>query len=409
MTRWFTHAAVIAAWLGLGTMVLAQPGNPTPFGAARNLQPLQYMPEPQPNLAPGPLNPLMAPAGPPPTLNLPADHTNAFPLDGFAPESKPYGSVGGMSLQRQGLTRTPIVFADDQNGRIDTGGIPIGRLTTLLPLDRMNPNQNGGTRATVGFLLGNQAFELTGFYLPAQSVGASITDQGRLLVPFALSGAFPIGFEGNNGIWSQADRVETRFTSALGNGEANYRLWNSGMHNVELIVGLRYTYSQERVDIYTDDEFFVRDIFDRPDPLRQATYSVSSRNNYLGAQFGGEFSTPIPVDSLSWIWLTAMGKTSLGVNWVERSWRLNRGDGRTPFDIHQNTIIMGSVSDVSAMLDFHLLERCRFRAGYMCMWALGFSAAASNIDFNLTTQGTKGTDRGNMFWHGPMAEFQFLF
>src|SRR5262245_65240119 len=80
MTRWFKHVAVFAAWLGLGApVVLAQPGYPATVGAARQIGPLHYVPDqPPPNLAPGPVHPLGAPAGPPPTPNLPAAHTNAF-------------------------------------------------------------------------------------------------------------------------------------------------------------------------------------------------------------------------------------------------------------------------------------------------------------------------------------------
>src|SRR5262249_33087512 len=87
MSRWWKRGAVVAAWLGLGTAVPAQPPMyPSPVGATRMLEPLHYQPDcPPPSLVPGPLNPLMAPAGPPDTLNLPADHTNAFPSAGCLP------------------------------------------------------------------------------------------------------------------------------------------------------------------------------------------------------------------------------------------------------------------------------------------------------------------------------------
>src|SRR5262245_41233530 len=114
MTRWFKHVAVIAAWLGLAApVVLAQPGYPATVGAARQIGPLHYVPEgPPPDLAPGPVNPLVAPAGPPPSLNLPADHTNAFPCEGFPPENRFYASLGLLALRRSGLTDTDLVFVD---------------------------------------------------------------------------------------------------------------------------------------------------------------------------------------------------------------------------------------------------------------------------------------------------------
>lgn len=411
MTSWFKHVAVLAAWLGLGTMVLAQlPGRPSPVGATRIPEPLNYIPEgPPPQLTPGPLNPLMAPAGPPDSLNLPADHFNAFPTEGFPMETAFFASLGGMALMREGLNSTPIVFADDQNNRIDTGGEPIGILPILFPLDRVHPLLQGGVRATVGYLFATEAVELTGFYIPYKTEFGQVIDQGRLFIPFGPPNFTPLGFEGNNGLWRQADYARISYTGGLASAEANYRRWNAGLNHVELILGVRYLYMQERIDIYADDEFFVRDIFDRPDPLRAATYTAGTRNNYLGLQFGGEYSTPIPHEKLSWIWFTLMGKTSLGANFIERTWRLTRGDGFGSFDIHQNTIMLGSVNEGMAGVDIHILERLRFRAGYTAIWALGFSSADRQIDFNFQTQGQRGTDRTSILWHGPMAELQFLF
>src|SRR5262245_32166880 len=148
MTRWFKRVAVFAAWLGLGTTVLAQEGYPSPVGATRIPEPLSYTPDQPPptNMVPGPLNPLIAPAGPPPSLNLPANHTSAFQLDHYPPESAAYASAGWMALQREGLARTPIALLDTQNNAIDTGNTPIGFLGTLLSLNQANPNMYSGFR-----------------------------------------------------------------------------------------------------------------------------------------------------------------------------------------------------------------------------------------------------------------------
>src|SRR5206468_12753128 len=85
----------------------------------------------------------------------------------------------------------------------------------------------------------------------------------------------PVGFEGDNGMWLQADRVRTSFTTAMANTELNYRYWNKAVVEAELILGVRYIDLQEKLRIYTgDDGITVQDIFGNPDPTRQATYQV---------------------------------------------------------------------------------------------------------------------------------------
>src|SRR4051812_19161677 len=104
MTRWCKHVAVFAAWLGLAVAVQAQEGYPSPVGATRMPEPLRYDPEPQPALVPGPINPLIAPAGPPDSLSLPADHTSAFQLEHYPIEDRCYAHLGATALKRWRLT-----------------------------------------------------------------------------------------------------------------------------------------------------------------------------------------------------------------------------------------------------------------------------------------------------------------
>ncbi len=429
MTRWFTRVAVFAAWLGLGTQALAQEGFPSPVGAARLPEPINYIPDqPVPtNMVPGPVNPLMAPVGPPPSLNLPVNHTSAFMLDHYPPESKLYASLGGQGLRRQGITRLPVAFSDVNSLGRDTGLTPIGLISSTLGpegadaslariinpvLDTKNaePLMTGGMRATAGYLFANVAVELTGFWNPSATQRGTITSPGTLFVPFGPNNAIPVGFEGNANLWRQADLVQVRYTGSVASAEANFRTWNAAVNEFELILGLRYFYAQERVDIYTDDDFNTRDIFQRPDPTRAATYTAGVRNNYLGFQMGGEYGTPLPFPWLhNSVWAVVMAKASLGPNFVERTFRLTRGDGFLGFDRHENSVLLASVNEIYGGLDFHVLERLRVRAGYTFIWALGFTDAAGQIDYNFSTQGASRANSGSVFYHGPVGEIQFLF
>lgn len=404
MTRWFKHVAVIAAWLGLGApVVVAQPGYPATVGAARQIGPLHYVPDqPPPNLSPGPVNPLVAPAGPPPTLNLPADHTNAFPDEGFPPETAGFASIGWLTLMRSPLTHRPLVFSASNSD-------PIGRLPVALQLDNVVPHYNSAWKATVGYLFANESIELTGFFQPDTTEFREVSGQGAFFVPFGPLRAVPAGFQGDNGLWRQSDYVKVSYSGAVGNAELNYRRWDIGLSGVAWIMGLRYFYAQERVAILTDDDLFTVDFNGNPDPQLRATYAAMTRTNHVGAQFGAEWSQPIPCDPLAWIWLTTEAKMSAGFNFVERSWRLTRADGFSGFDIHKNNILFGSVTELGGYLDFHLLERLRLRAGYQFLLGINFPDAARQITFDFNRQGTTGTENGCIYWHGGVLELQFLF
>jgi hypothetical protein len=426
MTKWWKHVALLGAWLALGATAKAQPGYPSPVGAARMVEPLRYTPEPQPDLVPGPMTPQMAPVGPPSTLNLPADHTGAFQLENYPAESAGFGSIGGMSLQRQKLTHLPIAFTDNQSRGLDTGIVPtgIGTLPTggfnpfmtvpsLLPkaldLNDINPAWSTGGRLTIGYLLGNSAVELTGFYDPNSSSNGTVGNQGRLFVPFGPSNKTLLGFEGNNGLFLQADRVQTTFSNEIASAELNFRTWDAGINRTELILGMRYFYSRERIDINTDDEFSTKSIFGAADPRRQANYGVSTRNNLVAAQFGGEYSAPLPTESLSWIWLTMMGKGAVGPNFIETNRSLTRGDGFVGFNAGHSTVRVSGLSELSGFVDFHLLDRVRLRAGYTALYGFNFSTAGALVQYDLTRQAIGGKDHNSVFWHGPVAELQFLF
>lgn len=409
MTRWSKTVAVLAAWLGLGMVAQAQPGYPMPVGAARMPDPLAYTPAPQPMLVPGAMSPLMAPPGPPDSLNLPASHTSAFQLENFPPETAWYAALGAVGLRRHRQGQTPLVLYDDQSNGRDTGLEPIGNLPIGMKLREVAPLLHFGPKATVGFLFGNQSLEFTGFYISDKTNTRERRNQGRLHVPFYPANTFPLGFEGNNNLWLQADLFQARYTDAIGNAELNYRVWNGGINTVEMLIGLRYFYEQERVELYTDDEYYVRDAYERPEPRRQATYSVTTRNNLAMIQFGGEYSVPIPMEKLGWIWITWMGKSAMGPNFIERTLQMTRGDGRVGFLSETTSLRLAGMYDIAGYVDFHILERLRLRAGYTAMAAIGVSAAGKQIEWNLNRQGQRTTDYSTMFWHGPSLEFQFLF
>lgn len=106
MVRRWMGVALVAAGLTLSAPARAQ-YLPSQVGAARMPEPIPCgptpPPPPQPNLIPGPLNPDIAPMGPPDCVDLPWDHTSAFQCENFVEECHFYVNVGAQALVRQRL------------------------------------------------------------------------------------------------------------------------------------------------------------------------------------------------------------------------------------------------------------------------------------------------------------------
>lgn len=407
MSRWWKRAAVFAAWLGLGLTAPAQPTVPQPVGAARMVEPLGYPTPPPPNLVPGPLRPEMTPPVPPEMTSLPSSHTSAFQLENYPPESKWYAMFGAGWLKRYRVEPSVQIFADP-NQNLDTGFLSARRLPVVSDGSSYNTPWPWHGRFTLGYLCGNQAFEVTGFYQPSTGrTLATFQEPGRLFVPFTVPGGGTLlGFEGNNGLWTQADRVQTTFESTIGGVEANYRVANSGINLPDLILGFRHLHVRERLGIFTDDEALIVDEFGRSDPLRQATYASQVRTNFLGLQMGGEWSASMLKDKLL---LTLIGKAALGVNLIERNRSLYRGDGFQGFDTSTTRVQFGGVGDVQAAIDVPLLEKARLRLGYQALWLVGTTTASSQVELDLTQQDRGTFGYRTLFYHGPLIELHLLF
>src|SRR5262249_15544624 len=174
-------------------------------------------------------------------------------------------------------------------------------------------------RGTIGYLCGNQSIELSGFWIPQNSSSADFFFPGRIDQFFTNP---PLGFEGDNGLWLQADHVRTTLRTELANAELNYRWWNSALTGGEALIGIRYLDQRELLSMFTgDDDLTVLDINGNPDPTRQATYSIDVHNHILAPQLGLEYHNAL----CSWIGISLSAKGAWGVNWVDTRAKLLRG------------------------------------------------------------------------------------
>ncbi len=395
MMRHWVGAAVIAGCLGLASAARAQSGPPP--------EPIPVCPEPGPNYVPGPLSTATAPPGPADGLSLPDDGTGAFPCKCPEPEEACYFSVGAQMLQRQHLASGGVLAVQDP-GNLDTGNPPPANAPVLQSLSDVTPHFNAGPRATIGYLFnGNQAVEIGGYYIFQSNFTASLQDPGRI---DSFFGNPPLGFEGDNGLWLQADRMSTTFSSTLWTMEANYRYTDAAVTGAELIAGVRYLDLDERLSTYTDDDGIQFPLTNgQPDPDRVATYAVRTHNHLIGPQLGFEWDKELT----HWLALGASAKGAWGANFVTLDRSLVRGDGYVGFAGSKSETQFSQMYEIDAFVDFHILERLTLRLGYNTMWFLDMANVVDQYDFNLQDTNNIINRNGSIFFSGPMAELQFLF
>ena len=345
--------------------------------------------------------PAAAPCDPCADLSIPGTIPGAFDDCWYIPEKKVYVHIGAQALQRRRPGHQPLAVLDPN---------PLDRVTppeptppVTLDLSALNPNFGWGPRGTVGILWDSCALEATGYYLP------ETTNQVWRARPGQLTSFFvnpPVGFEGNNGLWQNADKVRVSLGSTLASGEVNLRTFSKALSGADAIVGVRYFDMQERFGFFTDDEGIVfRDFLNRPDPTRQALYTSRVHNRILAGQAGFEYQSNV----CRWVALGFYGKGAWGVNFSDVDISLVRGDGLVGFRGGRSDTIFSQLYDAAGFLELHLLERLRIRAGYNMVWLLDLPVASQQVDFNLQHTNGKKNNEGSVFYHGPQIEVQFLF
>ncbi len=339
------------------------------------------------------------PSGGPGAPSLSADSPGAFSERKFEEEHACFFNIGALGYERQRLPSGPLAVLDTQN--LDTGVLsPSG--TVLQQLSNIHTFMNFGVNGTIGLLQGCNQLELTGFYLSQYTRSSSVAQPGQIDLPFINP---PLGFEGDNGLWLQADRTTTTFSSALADAELNYRYTNVGIHETELIVGVRYLDLRETLSTYTDDDGTQFPLVNgQPDPVRVAAYSIEAHNRIVAPQFGFEWNHTIA----PWMSLGLSGKGALGANFLEQQTSLIRGDGFVGFNTTRNDVQFSSACELNAFVDFHILERARIHLGYNAMWLINVADVGKQYNFNLQ-DASPGTGNSSIFFHGPVAQLEFLF
>ena len=392
MTTWCKGMAAAAVGLVLGGTAQAQYG-PTPMGGPRP-QPEPIPCAPSPNLAPGPLTPLDAPPGPPPGLDLPANHPSAFQSENLPPEEAVYFHVGAQFLRRQTPNSQTIGTLLVTNSDGTTSVQPAQSVHDLQPT-------LSGVRGSLGYLFNDSAIEVTGFYLPNSKQTQTTTVRGRLGAAFPNQ---PAGFQTSGDLFTGGDQLSSSLSSRLGNVELNYRYANAGINDIELILGVRYVDQHDSLDILVDHNALTLPA--AADLPFQAAFQTAASNRIIAPQVGFEYHHQL----FTWLSYGMNAKGAWGANFTELNTQLTRGDGYFGTSTRQTDTVFSQVYDLGVFLEFHVLDRVKLRGGYNTLWLVGTTSAPANLNTDLGTAGKLPFEHNNtIFYQGAQIEVQFLF
>ncbi len=361
-------------------------------------------PGPPPGMAMG-APPTMPPAMPP---GAPPPHAANGPVmmgvngkAGHGDSRACYFALGAIGLQRERLGGGTLALLDAAN--VDTGVAPAINRPVAARFNDMEMDWMVGYRAVLGYHWNKAALELSGYYIPQDS-STHTFNMPRRLSSFFINP--PVGFEGNNFLWLQADQIRTELRTTLGNGEVNLRCWCGPVETFSWIIGARYVDLWERLRIFTDDDgLTVVDAVGRPDPTRQATYTTRVHNRIVAGQFGFEWNIPLNC----FVAATWTAKGAWGANFVDVDVRLQRGDGfRGPGGGRSETIF-SSLYDTGFFLDWKLHRCAKLRTGWNALWLVHVAEAVEQVDFNLANTSGRPKNDGDIFYHGPTIELHVVF
>lgn len=306
-----------------------------------------------------------------------------------------FAGLGFQALRREGFGDGNIALLDPVGFDTLLPGLPIG--PPAVTFNSLNPKFNWGPRATLGIAWERHAFEATGWYLFRNSTTFESVNPGRFNVLFAQLPP-PVGFGGN--LWNQADVVQYGISTTLASGEVNYR--HRRVPWFEFLGGVRYMHLREGFNIFTDDDSRAAPPVI---PARLTDYRVVSRNHIFGPQIGFAIENrPVPIFSISF-----EDKNHVGVNFVEVSNQLLRGDGFVgPGNVRNDTIIT-SINELRLFGTLYFTDNIRLRAGYTALWLFNVPEAHAQVNFNPAVAAGNPDNRGSIFYHGPMVEFQVGF
>ena len=231
-------------WMGVALLALGSIVAPT--AAQAPYLPDQGMQGPMADPVPCFNSPLPSIPTPPPSSQSSANWLPANVLNAWDQRMSPdppalYMSFGYMALERQRLGHGAAAVLDTASGGVDTGNLPPAGAPEAADFHDVQQRFNHGVRATLGYHWAGQAIELSGFYLSQNSTSKTFANPGNLDSFFNVGGDFsraPLGFEGDNDLWLQAEVPKIIASAAYTNNGLLLITWDEGGSNSDGPIGM---------------------------------------------------------------------------------------------------------------------------------------------------------------------------
>lgn len=314
-----------------------------------------------------------------------------------------YAKAGYIGLKRNGLPSTPMVTEELLENNIDGLGDPTLGLTPVIgTMNNVSGRLSNGVQAAIGLQDDCQGviYEIGGFFLSNTVANRSFTSLGRLDSPYFNA---PIGFQENQGLWTNADFMQLTYKNTIYSGEMNMRFFGDCWKTLDVnyLIGLRYIQLQDSLQQFTIDDDLQLGIVD---PTTHATLRWGGTNNMLGGQVGWSLTQRLtPTWSVSWD-----QKIALLANAARTQTSLYRGDGFEGYNVNQTTWRFAQAYEGGLFLEMNA-GNLRLRAGYAYNIYVGVTEAANQFTYDLEAAPFTRNSASTVIYHGPSASFEFVF
>ncbi len=305
---------------------------------------------------------------------------------------------GWLMLKRNPYNTRPFVVADVSG--FDTGNPADPTQVNLFRLNDVGIPWNNGFQVNFGVQQEDVIYEFAGWYVPNRGAARFLSGEAGLSSFFVRP---PLGFEGNAGMWQQADTMRFDFRQNSASGAFNAKIigpCDCEEFRYSLLVGLRYVDLWERLDYTVDDDAIRFGSF----PGTIATLTYQTTNRLMGPQVGFDLNYAVN----SWFGIEAMGRLGFMTNLMTIRHTLTRGDGFQGFDTSIQRAEFTQLYETGVHLYLYS-GNMRLKGGYDFKWFVGTAKTDNQINFDLETQPTTFSTTGTLFFHGPSVSLEIFF
>ena len=282
----------------------------------------------------------------------------------------------------------------------DSGNAADATQAELFNLKDVGIPWNNGFQLAFGVQHDDVIYEFAGWYVPNRGASRYLDGASGLSSFFVRP---PLGFEGNVGMWQQADTMRFDFRQNSASGALNAKLvgpCDCEEFKYSLLVGLRYVDLWERFNYTVDDDALTFGSL----PQTIATLQYQTSNRLIGPQVGFDVNYAVN----SWFGIEAMGRLGLMANLMTMRETLTRGDGFQGFDSSIQRCEFSQLYETGVHL-YVYAGNMRLKGGYDFKWFVGTAKTDNLINFDLEHQPTTISTTGTLFFHGPSVSFEIFF